>query len=62
MTRLNEQPVLVPLGTYTGRSLEGALIDGVWFSSFIFSALYSSISLLCCLARFSTREIMTMSC
>ncbi len=38
--RLNERPVIVSL-TVGGRSIEGAVIDGVWFSAFIFQSLYS---------------------
>jgi pimeloyl-ACP methyl ester carboxylesterase len=40
--RLNRIPVQVSLGALTGRSASGpATIDGVWFSTFIFQALYS---------------------
>jgi pimeloyl-ACP methyl ester carboxylesterase len=57
VSRLNEQPVLVPLGTITGRSLEGALIDGVWFSAFVFQSLYSEeLTALLPRAIFDTRD------
>ncbi|HUF54844.1 MAG TPA: alpha/beta fold hydrolase [Dehalococcoidia bacterium] len=39
--RLNEIPVQFSIGSITGRSRITATIDGVWFSAFVFSALYS---------------------
>ncbi len=39
--RLDERPVSVALGTITGRPIEGAVIDGDWFATFIFESLYS---------------------
>jgi len=39
---LDQQPVSVTLGSRGGRPVEGAVIDGIWFSAFIFQSLYST--------------------
>jgi pimeloyl-ACP methyl ester carboxylesterase len=36
---LNERPANVAIGSLTGRPIEGAVIDGLWFSAFVFQSL-----------------------